>query len=229
MLNNSLHYYSVYVYTRLLHLMTPFFWLLGIIIILLGLLMCVITQTYSSFKLLDKGTGKKKSLYRTEKGTYIKKWDRENSDKYFLEKKFYLTLEKSDHFPNLVRHDDSQFELEMEDAGTPLLGHSKKQWQELERQIPDWKFQFKEIISLLNENNLEYGDWHKGNILYKDGVLKLIDSSDNPGEPPPPPSDRHPSMLSYIDYLKRRNLKRKEMKKREKKRKKEEEKRKTRT
>ena len=207
--------------------MPPHFWMTGIIIILLGLLLCVISQTYSSFKLLNKGQGAKKNLYRTKKGTYVKKWNKENSDRYFMEKKFYLTLKKSDHFPNLVRHDDSRLELEMEDAGTPLLGHSKNQLQELERQIPDWKDQFKKIISLLNENDLEYGDWHKGNILYKDGVFKLIDSSDNSGEPPPPPSDCHPSIRSYLDYLKKRNLKRKERKK--KKRKEEKEKRRNRT
>ena len=178
-------------------------WVLGIITLTIVVL-CIAATTRSAFTIVNKGRGTKKSLYKTKNGAYVKKWDRKYSHKYFLEKKFYTRLKKSDHIPDLISYDDDRLELEIEDAGTPLKEYSESQLKEIEKQIPDWKDQIKMIISLFNENDLTYTDWHKGNILYKDKLLKVIDfdtDSNWSGLSPQLPLDNHDSLKSYLTCI----------------------------
>ena len=51
-----------------------------------------------------KGHVTNKSLYKTETGTYVKKWGKDNANRYFQEKKFYTRLKISNHFPDLINY-----------------------------------------------------------------------------------------------------------------------------
>jgi len=178
--------------------------LLGIIILAVGVL--CIGKTRSTF-LVKKGRGSKKSLYKTKDGTYVKKWNKNKAHNYFLEKKNYTRLKKSRHIPDLIRYDDDKLELEIEDAGTPLKDFSKSQLKKIERQIPNWKEQIKEIICIFNKNDVTYTDWHKSNILYKDNLLKVIDFETDSawtGLTPQIPLKNHDSLGSYLNYIKSR-------------------------
>ena len=62
--------------------------------------------------------------------------------------------------------------------------------------------QIKEIITALNENDLTYNDWHAGNILYKDKLLKVIDFDTTRALlVPQKPLDIHTSLESYLRYI----------------------------
>lgn len=172
------------------------------IIILSLIAFCILPKQRIAFKKIHKGKGAKKSLYKTRNGTYIKKWLKSDKSRYFLEKKFYTRLKNNPHFPELIRYDDKKLELEIKDAGTPLGDFSKTQLKNLEKQIPNWKQQIKEIILALNQNDLTYNDWHSGNILYKDKLLKVIDFDTTRALLVPQiPLENHTSLDRYLSYI----------------------------
>lgn len=177
--------------------------LILLVIVFTVVVFCISKQR--SLLIINQGRGYKKNLFKTKDNTYIKKWDKRNSFRYFLEKKFYMYLKKSNHFPDLISYDDEKLELEIEDAGTPLIAFSKSRLREIEKQMPNWKQQIEEIISILNENNLTYKDWHAGNILYKDKLLKVIDfDTKHALLTPQMPLEKHTSLESYLTYIKSR-------------------------
>ena len=176
-------------------------WVVLILVVIVLVVLFCIPKPRSGF-IITKGKGSKKSLSKTKKGTYIKKWSKENDFRYFREKKFYTRLKNNNHFPDLISYDDEKLELEVEDAGPPLIDFSKRQLKKLEKQIPNWKQQIKEIIIALNENDLTYNDWHAGNILYKDKLLKVIDFDTTRALlVPQKPLDIHTSLESYLRYI----------------------------
>jgi len=174
-------------------------------IILSLITFCILPKQRIAFKkvqVVNKGKGVKKSLYKTSNGTYIKNWLKRHKSRYFLEKKFYTRLKNNPHFPELIRYNDKTLELEIKDVGTPLRDFSKPQLKSLEKQIPNWKQQIKEIILALNQNDLTYNDWHSGNIVYKDQLLKVIDfDTTRVLLVPQMPLESHTSLDMYLSYI----------------------------
>ena len=122
---------------------------------------------------LPIGRGAKKSLIKTNNDTFIKSFYKKDAPCYFREKWCYEKLADSSHFPNLIRYDDKNLTIELENCGLPLS--IARSINDIEKKIPDWNDQLHEIISILEEADIEHGDWHSSNILHKNGKLKVID------------------------------------------------------
>lgn len=103
-------------------------------------------------------------------GQIIKKYKGDRrSERYHREKKFYTMLTGTGITPSLINYDDLDFVLVLEDAGEPLN-------QLHEESIPkDYISQSLHIMNLLEDMNIAHNDLWSGNILVKDGKLKIID------------------------------------------------------
>nr|QBK86745.1 MAG: serine/threonine protein kinase [Marseillevirus LCMAC103] len=118
------------------------------------------------------GHGRKKGLFRTSRGTYVKQYGAEQAAGYRKEKQCYRQLQGSPHFPRLVAYDDAKCQIELEDAGTPLRDLNEA---DPDLDVPDWKRQIRTIVATLAAHGIDHTDWHTGNILVKNGTLQVID------------------------------------------------------
>lgn len=134
---------------------------------------CNNNNTKPQAKEIFLGRGSKKSLIKTPKGSFIKSFYKKDAPRYFREKWCYRKLADNSHFPNLIRYDDKNLTIELENGGLPLS--IARSINEIERKIPDWNNQIHEIISSLEAAGIQHGDWHSSNILHKNGKLKVID------------------------------------------------------
>ena len=124
-------------------------------------------------KEIFSGWGPKKALIKTPKGSFIKSFYKKDASRYFREKWCYEKLADNSHFPNIIRYDDKNLTIELENGGLSLS--TARNINEVERKIPDWNDQIQEIISALETAGIQHNDWHIGNILQRNGKLKVID------------------------------------------------------
>ena len=125
---------------------------------------------------LSKGRGFRKSVIKTNRGTFIKSWTKIHRKRYLREKTAYQKLQRTDIVPRLLNYNDKTLEIEIEDAGIPLrdMKHLRK-LNKIEKEAPDWREQIQDIVQILYQYNIGHGDWSGANILYKNGRLKIID------------------------------------------------------
>ena len=94
---------------------------------------------------------------------YIKKYNFE--EKYNIELKSYQKLQNTGITPNIT-HNTSKLTINQEDVGDPLS---------LQNIPKDYIEQVYNIMNLLRKNNITHNDLWSGNVMVKNGRIKIID------------------------------------------------------
>jgi len=127
--------------------------------------------TFRKKKFLVKeeiSSGMTSVVYKTTCGHVIKKFNlRLQTRGHFERECFWLKkLASSGAVPAFINCDNEAREILMADGGDPITPET----------LPDdWKSQMTRILTVLEENDCRHNDLSEGEVLVKDGIIKIID------------------------------------------------------